>query len=214
MREWKVIWLPPIYRGDLEDSKIILDKFKGVYIWKHKPTNQVLYIGQTGKSFYERVYEVELNGLKKGNWNIYDFVEERDFGKMLRKYLDFPTDMDMEVNKDEVIYIPNASNSSEIWNRCWRSKVDDYISDLQFLFCTGEWSFDLDKRHHIESLLLWEYKRYYAGPPRLEKDTRRISIGKIPNPGLDAKEITFNHIGCIENIPRKVLDTLQKKSIS
>jgi hypothetical protein len=27
MREWKVIWLPPIYGGDLEDSKIILDKF-------------------------------------------------------------------------------------------------------------------------------------------------------------------------------------------
>ena len=34
MKEWTVIWLPPIDGGDLEDSKIILDKFKGVYIWK------------------------------------------------------------------------------------------------------------------------------------------------------------------------------------
>jgi len=52
--EWKVIWLPPIDGGDLENSKIILDKFQGVYIWNHKRTDQVVYIGET-ENFYERV---------------------------------------------------------------------------------------------------------------------------------------------------------------
>lgn len=206
--KWTVIWLPPIDGGDLEDSKIILDKFKGVYIWKHKPTNQILYIGQTG-NFYERVFKKEVNGdLKNGKWNIYDFDKEPDFGKMLRKYLDLKKDMDTEVNKKEVVYIPNdPQSSSEVWNRCWQSKVDDYINNLQFLFCTGEWSSDETKRLYIERLLLWKYKRFYAQSPDLEKDNRRISIGKVDK--QVPQDITFNHIGCKEIVPKMVMETLQ-----
>ena len=210
MKEWTVIWMPPIDGGDLEHSKIVLDKFQGVYIWKHKPTDQVVYIGETD-NFYRRVVKEEVNGfLKNGKWNFYDFDKEPDFAQMLRKY-SFDKKDYMEVNKTEMIFIPH-SQASEIWNRCWQSKVDDYINNLQFLFCTGEWSSDQNKRRHIESKLLWEYKRYYAekiGLPHLTKDNDRISIGKIQDPGLDEKEITFKHIGCIKSVPKKVMDILK-----
>ncbi len=208
--KWTVIWLPPIDGGDLEDSRIVLDKFKGVYIWIHKPTDQVLYIGEAGRNkrnFYERVVKEEVNWLKNGNWNIYDFDKEPDFGKMLRRYLDWQKARDPEVNKEEVVYIPNVSNSPpEVWSSCWQSKVDDYINNLQFLFCTGEWSSDETKRLYIERLLLWKYKRFYAQSPDLEKDNRRISIGKVDK--QVPQDITFNHIGCVESVPKMVRDAL------
>lgn len=211
MVEWTLIWLPPIDGGDLEHSEIILNKFKGVYIWKHKPTNQIVYIGETGQTFYQRIYKEEINGnLKNGRWNIYDFEKEPNFAQMLRRY-SFDKKDYIEVNKTEIIFIPNVPQATEIWNRCWRSRVDDYIFNLQFLFCTGDWSSDLNKRQHVESLLLWEYKQHYAeeaGLPPLTKDNDRISIGSIQNLNLNSN-ITFRHIGCVDSVPEKVLETLK-----
>ena len=208
MTEWKVIWLPPVDGGNFEDFKIVLEKFKGVYIWKHKPTDQVVYIGESGKSFYYRVFKTRINGqLRKGKGNIYDFEKEPDFARLLKRYSFNKTYM--EINKTEMIFVPNQQ-ASEIWNRCWQPKIDDYIYNLQFLFCTGEWSSDKDNRRHVESLLLWKYKKYYAkraGLPTLEKDNHHICIGKIQDPGL--KGITFKHIGCVESVPEKVLETLK-----
>jgi len=161
MKEWTVIWLPQVDGGDLEHFEIILKKIIGVYIWKHKPTNQVVYIGETGQSFYQRVVKIEINRwLKNGKWNIYDFDKEADFAQLLKRY-SFNKKTYMEVNKTEMIFIPHPQGSG-IWDRCWRSRVDDYINNLQFLFCTGEWSSDRNKRRHVESLLLWKYKNYYA----------------------------------------------------
>jgi len=86
-------------------------------------------------------------------------------------------------------------------------------SDLYIeLFFNSTIISDQNKRLHIESKLLWKYKKYYAkkaGLPHLTKDYDRISIGEIQDPGLDEKEITFKHIGCLERVPERVLDTLQ-----
>ena len=204
MKKWTLQWLDPIGGGDLYRGKNALENKAGIYLWSHKPTNQVVYIGQA-QDFYSRVYEYEVEKLlKKGKWNIYDLEKEPDFAELLKKY---SLQYSMEgANRTKMLFIPNQNNSDDLWVNYWQPKVNEYLQKLCFYFCTGEWSSDKNNSEALEATLLWDYKIDYAqriGLPKLEKDNKRIPIGQIQGSNLSGK-VKFTHIGNTKSLPKKI----------
>lgn len=204
MNKWTLQWLDPISGGNLNLCQNVLKNKAGIYIWSHKPTNQVVYIGQA-QDFYSRVYEDEVEKfLKKGKWNLYDLEKEPDFGELLKKY---SLQYSMEgANETKMLFIPNQNNSDDLWVNYWQPKVNGYLQKLCFYFCTGQWSSDKNNREALEATLLWEYKRDYAqriGLPKSEKDNKRISIGKIQGSNLSGI-VKFTHKGNTKSLPKEI----------